>query len=126
MSLTKRFINAAKAELKSVVRNLIEKTPAAYFEVPQTDREKTLEEKMSTQSQVRFGNLPSDVCRAYEVVNLPIGTSFDEIRAAYRRQKKKISKLPTAPSKPSQNDVEKAYETLASHFEKSLRSEDAL
>ena len=126
MSLTKRFINAAKAELKSVVRNLIEKTPSANFEVPQTDREKHIEEKVSTQSQVRFENLPSDVCRAYEVVNLPIGTSFDEIRAAYRRQKKKASKHPKASSKPSQNDVEEAYEILASHFEKSLRSEDAL
>ncbi|MEE2900792.1 MAG: hypothetical protein VYC39_00600 [Myxococcota bacterium] len=126
MSLTKRFINAAKAELKSVVRSLIAESQSANFEIPRTDREKKLDEKVSSPLQVRFENLPSDVCRAYEVVNLPIGTSFDEIRAAYRRQKKMTSKHPNAHSKLSQNDVEKAYETLALHFKKSLRSENAL
>jgi|GEM_PF-5393120 len=126
MNLTKRFINAAKAELKSVVRKITEKNVLGGLEAPQTDRKNSRQENTSTYSQDRLANLPLDVCRAYEIVDLPIGTSFDEIQTAYRRQKKKTSKHPGTHSKTSQKEVEKAYEALAAYFEKSLRSKDTL
>lgn len=126
MSLTKRFFNAAKAELKSVIRNLTKTTPSLEDEMSLETSQQHEIKKQRVQAQISVENLPTDVCRSYDLVGLPIGAPIEEIQAAYRRQKKKMLSKPNTLTKQEQNDIEEAFKKLASHFGVSLGSEDAL
>lgn len=81
MSLRRRFINVARAELSDWARRWQEVGGAERSE-PAFARARTEDEPAAHE---RPDPIPPEVARYYANLELPVGSSAEEVRAAYKR-----------------------------------------
>lgn len=79
MSLSRRIFNVARAELTAALRRIREEGP------PTLDALETALDGDAPRSQQPLSNEPPEVRRYYANLELHLGASAPEVRAAYRR-----------------------------------------
>lgn len=78
MSLRRRFINVARAEVSDWLKRLQDsgRSEPAFAEARSSEVPK---------SETREDPISADIARYYANLELPVGASADEVRAAYKR-----------------------------------------
>lgn len=88
MSLGQRLFQVARAEIKSAFRRL-RQIQTSDLGIEPNEGEKNVEQDTHNRQSTSQSTLPEEppvsVCRAYTNLELPMGASVDEVRAAYRR-----------------------------------------
>lgn len=125
MSLGRRLFNLARAELGSAIRALQDDPQDRTEELRRLEEELARydEEEQMAQREKR-DPFPPEICRYYGNLELPVGASAAEVRAAYRRLMRNYHpdrhhgdpKRQEIANQLSQ-ELRTAYEQLLAHLE---------
>ena len=124
MSLKDRLVNLARAELTDAVKRFREGT-RGFFDPDDIEH---LDESYHSERSRRgrpMNDEPAEVRRYYANLELPIGASAEEVKAAYRRLMRRYhpDRHATDPSRAVvanelAQELRKAYEELLAYLEK--------